>query len=445
MEQKKFVLFIGGIETQEYFSIQMGNRFRQLGYPVFYYDISKKGRDAKGLREFLATGNPVAITFNFHGLNGEEGLYDSWDVERPELTHSLWDETETPCHNILLDHPLYYYQFYDRLPKHYRQWSVDRKHQEYMKNYYPEVSLAGFLPLAGTLLSETPLSGVPVSGTAFSEASVSEAAFSGGDAVQKLGILSKTAADTGLLSMEKRKQGVVFTGNYTPPSVFEPYILRNGKEYADFYYGIIEELLRHPERTLEEVGEERLREEMGAVGKEELRQCFAYMNFIDLYVRNELRGRVIASLAEAGITVSVYGKGWDKLWAEKGKVFRKHCRVEGALDSLGCLRVMTQAKISMDVMPWFRDGAHDRIFNSMLNGAVCCTDGSRYLSEQLIDGQEVVFYDRSHLEQLPGQVQDLLDHPERLALIQEMGFWKAAAGHTWALRAEILANHPLFD
>lgn len=51
--------------------------------------------------------------------------------------------------------------------------------------------------------------------------------------------------------------------------------------------------------------------------------------------------------------------------------------------------MLADAKVSLNVMPWFKDGAHDRVFNSILNGAVCVTDPSRYLEEELHEGEGV--------------------------------------------------------
>ena len=78
------------------------------------------------------------------------------------------------------------------------------------------------------------------------------------------------------------------------------------------------------------------------------------------------------------------------------------------LDSLGCLQQISRAKISLNVMPWFKDGAHDRVFNSMLNGAVCLSDGSRYLDECLKDGEDYVKYDLADLAELPGKIRRIL-------------------------------------
>ena len=105
------------------------------------------------------------------------------------------------------------------------------------------------------------------------------------------------------------------------------------------------------------------------------------------------------------------------------------------LDSLGCLQQISRAKISLNVMPWFKDGAHDRIFNSMLNGAVCLSDGSRYLDEILHDGKDYRLYDLAHLEKLPDMVHDILSNRVKWEQMQKNAYTLASKKHTWADRA----------
>ena len=146
----------------------------------------------------------------------------------------------------------------------YRHISIDRLQERYFQEYYPEYQSAGFLPLAGTVLREP---------------------------------------------AQSRETAVVMTGNYTPPSFFEQHINWINDEYAAFYRGIIDELIQKPHQTVEEVAKRHCEREMGEVSREDLRLVLHKMIFIDLYVRNYWRGRVIKTLAEAGIPVEVIGKG----------------------------------------------------------------------------------------------------------------------------------------
>lgn len=104
------------------------------------------------------------------------------------------------------------------------------------------------------------------------------------------------------------------------------------------------------------------------------------------------------------------------------------------LTSEECLDRISRAKISLNVMPWFKDGAHDRIFNSMLNGALCLTDDSVYLREILEDGVNVCFYDLKETEVLPQKVQNLLENPEYMERIICNAYEYAQDNHTWSNR-----------
>jgi len=155
---------------------------------------------------------------------------------------------------------------------------------------------------------------------------------------------------------------------------------------------------------------------------------------IDLYVRNYFRGEIVRTLADAGLAVTCLGSGWDSLKCRHPENIRK----SGLVDSAACLRELSRAKISLNVMPWFKDGAHDRVFNSMLNGAVCFTDWSRYLKEELEDGKDVMFYELDAREELPDRVRSLLGHREAWEAVQDRAWRTAGERHTWADRAERL-------
>ena len=68
---KRIVLLVGGVETLAYFSIQMGNEWKRMGYKVFYFDLEDEMNSAKKLRRFIKPGETVLVTFNFEGLEKE--------------------------------------------------------------------------------------------------------------------------------------------------------------------------------------------------------------------------------------------------------------------------------------------------------------------------------------------------------------------------------------
>ncbi len=381
---KKIMLFEGDIETQGYFSRQLAAGFEALGHETFLFDLSKPYVSTEKFFRFFEKGNTVLVNFNFHGMSGEDYFLD-------ENERSMWEALDIPSYNIVVDHPMYYHHFLEKVPYNYHHVSIDRNHDRYMARFFPEIARMPFLPLAGTKLYENK-SNVPVA---------------------------------------HRRYDVMMVGNYCVPQTFEKFITRIDDEYTAFYYGMIDDLLANPHRTVEEVAETHLVDELGEVPEEELKKALAAMTFIDLYVRYTIRGEAVKELADGGIRVHIFGDGWEQVHCKRPE----NLLLMNKLDSEGCLKKLCQTKISLNVMPWFKDGAHDRIFNSMLNGAVCLTDTSVYLDSILHDGVDCAVYSLQELKRLPEIAGELLADSDRMQSIADAGYQMAAAGHTWAHRA----------
>ncbi len=384
---KKLLFFTGDIETQGYFSLQIAEAMKKLGHETFIYDLSHPWESTEKFFRFFEEDNTALINFNFHGMSGEEYFLD-------ENGTMMWEALRIPSYNIVVDHPMYYHHFLEKVPKNYCHISIDRNHESYMRRFFPEIQNGPFLPLAGTKLYPN-RTNVPIA---------------------------------------CRRYDVTMVGNYCKPSTFDKYITRIDDEYTAFYRGMIEDLFSNPYRTVEEVAEAHLRAELEEVPEEELKKVMAALTFIDLYVRYTFRGRAVQELADAGIPVYVFGDGWELLECKHPE----NLMIMNSLNSEGCLKKLCQTKLSLNVMPWFKDGAHDRIFNTMLNGAVCLTDSSVYLDEILHDGTDCRIYSLSRMEELPEKAKELLEDPDRMQTIADNGYELAKAGHTWTHRAEVL-------
>jgi len=397
---KRIVMMEGGVETLSYFSHQMAGEFQKLGYAVFFYDLKQEESSAGKLRKFIRPRETVLVTFNFQGLEKEAGVYR-------EGIGYLWDTYHIPCYNIAADHPYFYDDRLKDLPEKYRHISIDRRQKAYFEEFYPEYVSRGFLPLAGTGLRQ-------------------------GEDEAKTG----KAGAQGDAEQAAPCYDVILTGNYTKLSFFEPYINWINEEYAAFYRGIIDDLLEHPACTVEEVVLAHCEREMGKEPNDQLRIALHKMIFIDLYVRNYWRGKAVRTLVNAGIPVHVVGKGWEEL----ENVRHPEClKLHPQTDSVTCLEMLSDAKVSLNVMPWFKDGAHDRVFNSILNGAVCVTDPSCYLEEELHEGEGVCYVALQDMDALPEKVKDLLQNDSGRNEIVRRGRAIVEQKHTWAQRAKTLA------
>lgn len=396
-EIQKLVFFEKGVETLGYFSHEMATAFEQKGYRTFFYDISRRGTDASHLCKFMRTGQTAVITFNFIGLSGEEFL------EEPD-GRTFWESRQLPVYCILVDHPLYYHKQLSEGISNLTVFCIDREHVAYMKRFYPNTPCF-FLPLAGNL--------------PMPEADAHK--------VKELWI-----------PMEKREYDVAFVANYVALPDIKEHFTSLTQEYIDFYYEILRYFRTHPSEGLDLVFEKFVNREIPEATDPELASAFAGMLFLDLYNRTYYRGKTVQQLVDSGIRVHVFGKGWEKLAVEKTENLIQNGR---EIQSADCVHALGNAKIALNTMPWFKDGAHDRIFTAMLNGAVSLTDSSRYLRERFTDGKELKFYELDELAQLPAIVEDLLSNPETMCRIAEEGFQQAVIHDTWAQRAETLEKY----
>lgn len=410
---KKIIMFEGDIETQGYFSRQMKAALEQLGHAVYLYDLRKPWQSSTEMIRFIEKGNTVVLSFNFHGICQEPQFMD-------ENGMYIWEGLSIPVCNILADHPYYYYNLLAQRPPLYYQCSIDGAHQRFMERFFPEVARGPFLPLAGTKLSRAKRAG---------EEERCQEVVIGGEKGRKIPFEAIVKQNKPIW---ERPIDVLFTGNYASPERFEPYITRLGEEYTLFYYEIINDLLANPMQNVEDVVERYMRREIPEVTEEELKQTMQNITFIDLYIRYKVRGQVVQTLVDSGIKVHVFGDKWDEL-----PVLHPENLVDGdSLYSEECLAYTCESKICINVLPWFKEGGHDRIYNTMLNGAVLLTDSNPWLSDYLREDENCKIFDLTKLEELPQMVRALLEQPEQMQQIAQKGL-QDAKDHTWHKRMEV--------
>lgn len=386
MKATRIIFIRGAVETLEFFSLQMAEALQAQGFKTWFWDMKAPLSSREHFLELNDYEHTVLVTFNFIGLSGESQFHSE--------NTSLWEEHGVPVFCIMVDHPMYYYKRLRTGIKNLTLICIDRDHQSFVSQYYPEYGKVHFLPLAGTMLPGAPL------------------------------------------PMKDRNIDVIFAGNYVPPDRLTPHIHHMDEESRDFYFDIIEELIRHPDRPMEQELIARLTGEFPQITREETLSCLHSMIFIDLYVRSWFRREIICSLAEAGIPVTVIGKDWEKAGCKR----QENLILTGQKDSLACLKAMGQAKISVNVMPWFKNGAHDRIFNGMLQGCTVVTDSSAYLDEIICSKTDYIAFHLDRYQEISRKVSYLLEHPGETECIAAAGYKKAAQSHTWANRALTLLD-----
>lgn len=387
---KRIVLFKGGVETLGYFSQQLQKAFNTLGHKTYMFDYDKEAASSYNLLKFYEKDNTVMLTFNFHGICNENILRDENNVY-------IWDALNIPCINIVVDHPFYYDRFMPQLPALYTQISIDKNHLKYMQRFYPEIKNGPFIPLAGTCLDD-------IYGPA--------------------------------LPINERPIDVIFTGSWAEPEFWGKFMTQEGPEYEAFYRELLKEQIEHPDCTFEEIFEPAIlsqAEDAQTITDLDLRNAYSHMIHFDMYVRYYFRGEFIKTLADNGVKVLCIGGGWDKL----NCLHPENITHISYTDSLTCLKYIRDSKISINVMPWFKNGAHDRIFNSMLAHSLCITDSSEYLDQILIDGENCLLFSLQNMKEAADKIKNALQDNYLLQSIADNGY-KLALKHSWESRAQEL-------
>ena len=399
-EIRKIIFIKNAVETLGYFSEQIALELERNGYETCFIDYERMYESMDEMLHFLEREETALVTFNFIGLRGEA-------VFQTESGRSIWQEENLPILNILVDHPLYYHSCLKEAGERMRVFCVDREHVGYVRRFYPGVKVE-FLPLAGNelLLSD----GDGEHGT--HRADVPEPVPYG-----------------------RRTFDLVFAANYVSMEMLEEKVKALDEDYRIFYRRITEDLIADPAQSVDAVMERHIRNELGAVPEEQLCAAMSGMIWIDLFARSYFREKVVQTLADAGIIVRVFGADWEKIHCKKPQNVRTS---GGKVNSAACVQAMRDARIALNVMPWFKDGAHDRVFTAMLQGTAVLTDDSRYLREECRDGENICFYSLRALQQLPDQVVSLLEDPVRMAELAERGYRMAEKRHRWKNRAGLL-------
>ncbi|SFQ22309.1 Glycosyl transferases group 1 [Lachnospiraceae bacterium XBB1006] len=386
--KKGLLLFSGAVETLEFFSAQLAMLYKKDGYDIFTYRIDKEKEDFEALRSFLSFHETLLVTFNYIGMSGEEFLQEGRDN-----VFSLFPVRKKV---ILVDHPIYYHDQLTITKEETEVYCVDEDHVDYIKTYYSQIKNVRFLPLAGTELA------------------------------------------TKHKTIKERTIPLLFAGNYVRKERLLSYLTGLNQDYKDFYYSIVEDLKKNPEQSIQFVMENSLLSLFPNASKKELAAAMHGMLFVDLYIRSYFRAKVVKTIADAKIPIYVIGKDWQYLNVEHPEYI--HMLGNGYENTEFCLRHMEETKLSLNVMPWFKRGFHDRIPSSMLQKAVSITDSSDYISNNFIDKEDLLLYSLKEIEKIPDLIHRVLKDEEYLQNMAEQSYKKAKKKHTWQQRYEKIQN-----
>lgn len=329
--------------------------------------------------------------------------------------------------HIILDHPLYHNSVLRQPLKNMRVVCLDETHAEYIRKYYSHIKEVIVMPLpADTAKSLVPYNersrDVLFTGTyTSSEDIVALAMRSGGDSVEikNFQTMHKEPAQEFINSMQ------IF-------NKMAGYLLENPCETIEKAYTF----------ALGDITEEKVLKETAAAFADGLELNF----WADMFIRAVIREELLMEMLRNGIDVDIFGHGWEKFVEKCGNVEKSEGRFKGKINICGEVdyrqlhELYADAKIALNVLPWFKAGQHDRIALAMCNGCVCVTDESTYLEKKFVDGENIFMYSLEDMTGAAMLVRDLLTHPLEAARAAAKGYVCAVSSLSFKKYIEIFIN-----
>lgn len=368
--------------------------------------------------EYAACEDTIVIFFNSIGM-----LMDGIDGG------NYWNRSGVICFDILADPPFFYHSAIESDIKNVTFICVDEEQSDYINRYYGKesdyykrngrVRMSLYMPLAG-VVSDT-----------YMERDLQNNRNK--DDVDR-GI-SYDFDITAIEAFNNRKYDVIFTGSIRDYEDIDTQIYNLDDSLQDMWDIVLGYICEDTSLTIERAIRKCMSDYSLRLTDEHVHQIILLFKKMDSVIRAMHRQRVITAIADGGIKIDVFGDGWDFL---KNKLIHpENLCIHECVSYEESVNIAAQAKISVNVMPWFKTGFHDRIATAMLNGCVSVTDSSSYIDDNYSDGENIVIYKLDNLSELAGNIRTLLENKDNITYKLAMaGKKKAVQADTWHERAK---------
>lgn len=376
------VMFYTGIESFNYYTDQLEMELARRGHEIFILDLRNPPEDDQhsyaNCMRFIQRDIDVIIGYDGFGM-------------KEDLFIELWDEKDAVAVNIEVDPPLRFHPTMQHHPRKYIQLCCDKLHVAYVEKYFGEyVEHVEFMPHAGTYTPQEEV--IPFS---------------------------------------KRKYDILFSGTYYRPEDQMKKIdswFPKGEPMNRFYYEMAEMMCQDSTLTAEQAALDTIQKMDMPVTDGQLKMIFRCCEPLDWMARMYYRGNVIQTLAQSGLEIWLLGRGWEN---HTSASFPNVHRICDRIPFADTLEYLADAKISLNVMPWFKAGTHERLFNSLLQHSLLLTDKSSWIEENFVAGEEIAVYDLEHLEILPEYAAELLSDSRKAEAMIQKGYEKTVENYTW--------------
>lgn len=228
-----------------------------------------------------------------------------------------------------------------------------------------------------------------------------------------------------------REKKLLFTGSFRgiPKKEWENY---QNITLVNLMNDICDHVLANEYILVEEAFEYVIKQKNIEFSSEQKNKIKLYvMQVLKDYIASYKRYICLETLAKEDVPIDIYGVGWEE-WSAKYKNIKYYevGTVENTLD------ILTKTRLCLNINNSFVAGGHERVFNSMINGAPVITDKSLFYNNEFEECKDILTYSWGSLGELSQKVHKYLDDAEALWNISKNARRKAKEKYTWENKAK---------
>lgn len=365
------------------FADMLAYGFKRAGAVVDIFDITKHG-NIQELEELKGENYDAVIDFN---SKLPDLIMDNNDGKEMYFLDSI----NGPFYNYIVDHPVYHHKFLANKLKNYNVICIDENHAEYIRQFYPHIKNILVEPL-GAIEADN-INGL----------------------MEDMGISDKGIYSKGIT--DHRKNAILFPGTYLDPVGYYEIIEAMPDNMKNGIKAVINIMENNPGLTYESAVRKYVLQKQ--VVNNGVNNTMYFM--ADIYMRAVTRQNVLEEFARAGAKLVICGEKYD----ESSLSQYENVKIIPQVSYVQSLYLMHNYRYVLNIMPLFKAGIHDRVVNSMINGAVSISDSNSLMDRYFEKGSDYLCYDITDKKSIKKLVSDINDERADWKLISQNAYKKA--------------------
>lgn len=400
--------------STSYFEQRISEELINAGIKVTHLNIPKP---AKGLSGTLADTAYMLLKPYF---NADLDAIIDINTTIPCIKYNngyILNNFDIPVWHYILDHPLYHYKALKVQLNNYNVICLDTFHAKLIRESFPHIREVKVIPLSADEYSISNISKKYCQDNMAdtnSDSSYNTLSYHKCSKRAVKLLFTSTYTDPVKVALLYNKSGLNIQNNNINDKDINDNSTKNTliKDIDNDY--LLNALLNNPSFT-QEKAVQYLRS-LNILDNSSSTIQYLHNNFlIDVYLQCIIREEIVSTIIKNRIPITIYGHGCDA-FVDKCDIlipeYTKYLDIRKEVTYNRLPAIYSNARLSLNQMPWFKGGMHDRIPLALMNGCLSLTDASTYLTDVLNIGENegVYTYSLENIEAVPDIIMDILNN-----------------------------------